>query len=149
MPAHAGRSVDVPIPQVSGSARLFVLPDRRRTPGETFPGVTAEEVCEPGWADAHRSVSEAERRAAFAAAGVPYADRAAYELDHLIPLELGGDNSPRNLWPEPGASPNPKDVLEDTLHDLVCSGRLSLGTAQRAIAANWITAYRRYVGPVP
>jgi hypothetical protein len=25
----------------------------------------------------------------------------AYELDHLIPLELGGSNDLRNLWPQP------------------------------------------------
>ena len=36
-----------------------------------------------------------------------------YEEDHLIPLELGGSpTSPLNLWPEPGASPNPKDAVE-------------------------------------
>jgi hypothetical protein len=26
--------------------------------------------------------------------------RGAYEVDHLIPLELGGDNVIANLWPE-------------------------------------------------
>ena len=45
--------------------------------------------------------------------------------------------TPRNLWPEPGASPNPKDALEDELNQQVCDGRMTLAQAQRAIATNW------------
>ena len=37
-----------------------------------------------------------------------------------------------------------KDVLEDELHRLVCEHRLPLGTAQQAIARNWVAAYQRY-----
>ena len=43
-------------------------------------------------------------------------------------------NDPRNLWIEPGGSPNPKDGVESRLHQLVCEGRVSLGQAQQAIA---------------
>jgi hypothetical protein len=32
------------------------------------------------------------------------------------------------------------------LNRLVCAGRLSLREARRAIAADWLAAYRRYVG---
>ena len=69
---------------------------------------------------------------------------------HLIPLELGGSpTSPLNLWPEPhrvvgGWGSYRKDRLENRLNHLVCSGRLTLRAAQRAIAANWIAADRRY-----
>jgi hypothetical protein len=81
---------------------------------------------------------------------VPYPQPSgSFELDHLIPLELGGDNADANLWPEP-ASPVPgfhqKDVLENRLHELVCSGRLALGDAQRAIASDWYAAYRTHIG---
>ena len=69
-----------------------------------------------------------------------------YEYDHLIPLKLGGAaNNPRNLWPEPGASPNPKDALEDRLNEMVCSHRLGLREAQRAIASNWVALYRKLI----
>jgi hypothetical protein len=62
-----------------------------------------------------------------------------YEEDHLIPLELGGSPaSPSNLWPEKGATPNPKDAVENAAHRAVCSGRMTLAAAQRAIAGNWI-----------
>lgn len=70
----------------------------------------------------------------------------SYEVDHLISLELGGSNSPRNLWPE-AAQPRPgyheKDRVEDELHAAVCAGRVSLRAAQDGIAANWLTAGRR------
>ena len=81
------------------------------------------------------------------------ANPACYEEDHLIALELGGHpTSPDNLWAEPwfGAwNARVKDRLENRLHQLVCSGKLDLKTAQQAIASNWIEAYKRYVGPEP
>jgi hypothetical protein len=68
-----------------------------------------------------------------------------YELDHLIPLELGGcPDCEANLWPEPrnvfpGASE--KDEVESYLHAQVCSGAMPLAEAQRAIAADWYAVY--------
>jgi hypothetical protein len=131
---------------------LYSLPDPRCTPGAVDPGVTqsniAVTICHDGYAASVRppeSVTTPEKRASMAAYGDtgPPGD---YEYDHLVPLELGGAaNDPRNLWPEPGASPNPKDALEDRLRALVCSGRLGLAGAQREIATDWIAAYRRWV----
>ena len=72
----------------------------------------------------------------------------AYEVDYLITPELGGATSIRNLWPEPYHAPvwnaRVKDELEDRLHQMVCSGELELATAQRDIAADWISAYKKY-----
>jgi hypothetical protein len=97
-------------------------------------------------------VTAPEKEASAAAYGYtgPFATA---EYDHLVPLELGGDpNDPANLWVEPNDRPgattvdNTKDELEGALHHLVCSGQLPLETAQRAIAADWVTAMRRYMG---
>jgi hypothetical protein len=69
------------------------------------------------------------------------------ELDHLIPLELGGSNRASNLWPQryDGEwNARDKDKLEGRLHRLVCGGGLDLETAQRAIASDWIAAYKLY-----
>jgi hypothetical protein len=67
----------------------------------------------------------------------------AYEYDHFVPLELGGAvNDARNLWPEPGASPNPKDAVEDDLRQKVCDRQMTLARAQHAIAANWTALAR-------
>jgi hypothetical protein len=60
-----------------------------------------------------------------------------YEYDHFVPLELGGAvNDARNLWPEPGASPNPKDAVEGELRAWVCDGQMTLAQAQRAITTD-------------
>jgi hypothetical protein len=35
-----------------------------------------------------------------------------YEYGHLVPVELGGTtNDARNVWPEPGHSPNPSGAI--------------------------------------
>jgi hypothetical protein len=61
-----------------------------------------------------------------------------YEYDHFVPLELGGaTNDRRNLWPQPGGSPDPKDAVEGRLNREVCEGKMTLGHAQRAIVRNW------------
>jgi hypothetical protein len=83
---------------------------------------------------------------------IAYGDTApisSYEEDHLIPLELGGSpSSPQNLWPEPGASPNPKDAVEDAANAAVCDGRITLASAQQAMTANWI-AFGQQLGVTP
>jgi hypothetical protein len=67
--------------------------------------------------------------------------RPAYEVDHLIPLEIGGDPTDRrNLWPESIQSAKVKDEVENELHELVCSGRMDIRQAQSAIARDWKTA---------
>jgi hypothetical protein len=100
-----------------------------------------------------RNVPEAVRQEVYREDGITYHGRGDYEVDHLIPLELGGSNSIKNLWPESHrTSPwnaQVKDRLEGKLHELVCSGQLDLKTAQQAIASNWIEAYKLYVTPNP
>jgi hypothetical protein len=124
------------------------LPDPVCTPGATLRGVTKAQVCTPGWASAHRDVPASEKAAVYAEYGIASHARGAYEVDHLVSLELGGSNALANLFPE-AASPRPgfheKDRLEDVLHDAVCSGRMSLAAAQRGIARNWVALYDRLV----
>jgi hypothetical protein len=82
--------------------------------------------------------------------GLPQTDAPKYELDHLIPLALGGHpRKPENLWLQPwdgewGA--RVKDRLEVKLKTLVCAGKITLERARRAIARDWIAAFSRYVG---
>lgn len=64
------------------------------------------------------------------------------ELDHLVPLELGGSSDVSNLWPEPGPIPNPKDRIENAVRRAVCAGKVPLALAQHAMAADWTTAER-------
>ncbi|HEY1523227.1 MAG TPA: hypothetical protein VGF70_09465 [Solirubrobacteraceae bacterium] len=106
-------------------------------------------ICRSGYTETVRpseSITEPEKEASLGS----YGDSRPvhiYEYDHLVPLELGGaSNDARNLWPEPGASPNPKDELENRLREMVCSGETALAVAQREIARNWVAVYRRLYG---
>ena len=60
----------------------------------------------------------------------------AYQEDHLISLELGGNpTDPRNLWPEPYPRASQVDQIENQLNNLVCSGRITLAEGQRRESA--------------
>jgi hypothetical protein len=146
----ASNSVVQPQPE-AGSCRaigsgLHSRPDRLCTPGTLNPQVTqatiGRTICQRGWTSTVRPperITELEKRASLAA----YGDHRAlsdYEYDHFVPLELGGaTNDPRNLWPEPGASPNPKDTVENELNRRVCERQMTLVQAQHAIVADWVT----------
>jgi hypothetical protein len=126
------------------------LPNLRLTPGVAF-NVSVSRICVPGYSSSVRNVSDAGKTQVYARYGVrwvPY----QHEVDHLISLELGGSNAIRNLWPEPYAGrwgARTKDALENRLHDLVCARQLSLRSAQRQEAGDWVAAYRYYVGAPP
>ena len=133
------------------------LPDPHCTPGAINPQVTqgniGSTICRSGYTTIIRppeSVTGDEKVASAAAYGYTGSLHTA-EYDHLISLELGGDpNDPANLWVEPNDRPsttstyNSKDSLENKLKSLVCSGQISLATAQLAIATNWVVAYQQY-----
>ena len=117
-------------------------PSPSLTPGATFASASKDQVCVRGYTASVRSVSESDRNRVYEAYGVASADRENYVIDHLIPLELGGSNDASNLWPEPRQADTndskDKDNLENELHDLVCSGEVSLAVAQQAIV-HWDT----------
>ena len=133
--------------QYRTAANGQTLPDPNCTPGAISPKVTqdtlATTICRPGYTKSIRppaSITQIEKRENAAAYGYTGSLKDV-EYDHLVPLELAGDpNDPRNLWIEPGASPNPKDGIESRLHQLVCEGTVPLAAAQEAIATDWTTA---------
>ena len=128
------------------------LEDRSCTPGALNPAVTqatvSSTICRSGgYTDSVRppeSYTEPLKYRLMAAYGFGGRSAAGFELDHLIPLELGGAAAdPRNLWPEPhagAADSYKKDVVENQLHDEVCGGEIGLGRAQRE-SLNWVAAY--------
>lgn len=135
---------------------VYSRPDPRCTPGALNPSVTqatiGQTICQAGWASTVRppeGITEPEKAASMAAYGDTGA-MSVYEYDHFVPLELGGAvNDPRNLWPQPGTSPNPKDTVEDELRSEVCAGQITLAQAQNAITTNWVALASRAPAAAP
>jgi hypothetical protein len=119
------------------SSRGSVLADPLRTPGVTNPAVTQatirSTICVHGWTATVRppasytSALKVQQMRAYDETGSP----AAYQEDHLISLEVGGNpTDPRNLWPEPYPRAAQVDQIENQLNAAICSGKLTLAQAQ-------------------
>lgn len=122
------------------------LPDTDCTPGALFPDATLAQICVPGYTKTVRSVSAKMHEQVFAEYGIAYPQpHGSYEVDHLIPLAIGGSNDVANLFPE-AAEPRPgfreKDLVEVYLQEEVCAGRADLSSAQKAIARDWLSIYK-------
>ena len=129
-----------------------LVPDPVRTPGDVLTS-DPKIVCVSGYTKTVRNVPQALKEQIYRSYGITSRKSGEYEIDHLISLELGGSNSARNLWPESfktqPLNAHVKDALENRLHELACSGKITLQQAQQAIAGNWEAAYLQYVGPLP
>ena len=136
---------------MAGSAILSAQkPNDLITPGATTKATDAN-VCAADFESSVKPVSNAERREALKRYGK---DSSSYtgELDHLVPVSLGGSNEPDNLWPGPtntvyGSAD--KKALELKLHQVVCDKQISLKDAQKAFRKDWTAAFERYVKNAP
>ncbi|MCX6745413.1 MAG: HNH endonuclease signature motif containing protein [Candidatus Parcubacteria bacterium] len=121
------------------------LPDPICTPGEVFQ-VTKEDICVKGYTSRVRHVTARTKNLVYQEYGITSHVKGEYEVDHFIPLELGGSNDLKNLWPE-AAEPRPgfheKDKVENYLHRQVCAGLMPLAEAQKQIQANWLVIYEK------
>ena len=111
-------------------------PDPKLTPGIARAEDRAE-VCSP--AAERATLPHDVGRLVFDLYGIDRPGKRGYELDYLIPPELGGTSDPKNLWPQPYLSEwnaHLKDALEDRLHGMVCGGEISLETAQQELAGD-------------
>lgn len=137
--AAAAAAVASALPRCSGppSARV-VRASWTLTPGVLNAAVTQSSIrstiCRRGWTRTIRppvsytNALKVRGLRAYGLRGPP----SAFQEDHLISLELGGDPvDPRNLWPEPYPRAAKVDSIENQLNALVCDGKLSLAEAQR------------------
>jgi hypothetical protein len=120
-------------------ARLpAVLASPTLTPGSLNPDVTQatirSTICVRGWTktvrppQSYTTPLKLRQMPAYGERGPP----SAYQEDHLVSLELGGNpTDPRNLWPEPYPRASEVDMIENELNAKVCSGELTLAEAQR------------------
>jgi hypothetical protein len=134
--------------QGTAQTNLPILPDSLITPGDTFPGAL-ENICRKGYTKEVRNVSKATKEKVFKLYKITQHKQGEFEIDHLIPLTIGGNNNIKNLWPqsyltEPWNA-HKKDRLENRLRRLICTGKITLQEAQYAIAHDWIAAYIKYI----
>jgi hypothetical protein len=109
-------------------------------PGAINPNVTQDNIrdtiCKSGWTKTVRPPVEYTDALKKKLLGSQYSRSKVklYELDHAIPLELGGDpRSEDNLWLQPWAGKcgaHAKDKLENSLKRDVCAGRTTLADAR-------------------
>ena len=123
------------------------LPNPRLTPGHAVD-ITAADLCKRGYKSSERNIPVELKSQVFDRYRIDRYEF-GYNVDHLIPVSLGGSNSIDNLWPQPLLSEwcwQSKNRLERKLRKMVCRGQLDLKTAQQEIATDWISAYKKYVG---
>jgi hypothetical protein len=131
------------LPRCGGGRALPVVRARwALTPGVLNAAVTQgtirSTICRRGWTRTVRppvSYTNALKRNGLRQYGLR-GPPSAFQEDHLISLELGGDPvDPRNLWPEPYPRASAVDRIENELNHEVCTGSLSLAEAQRRESA--------------
>ena len=133
------------------------LPDPGCTPGGLNPQVTQanvqQTICVSGFTRTIRPpVSytdplKLQLMRSYRLTGQP----SAYELDHFVSLELGGNpTGPNNLWPQayaPAPGAHEKDKVENYLHHQVCSGAITLAAAQARIEGDWTLVWNAIKPP--
>jgi hypothetical protein len=118
---------------------------------DVYQDTIQDTICVVGYTKTVRpsaSYTNGIKRRLLRDAGLPMEDASLYELDHIIPLALGGH--PRNLsnlmlqpWEGPDGAKR-KDKLEVKLQCLVCSGQLALSAARAEIFNDWEAAARAH-----
>ena len=129
-------------------------PDPRCTPGGVVPGLTADTLRDPAWSTRcvrNCQSTEKQKHATYDWYALPppaenSGETQTCELDHLVPLELGGADGMGNIWPQCGPEDvalrdrffKQKDIVENYLAAKVRAGEIPLEEAQRGIAADWV-----------
>jgi len=129
---------------VEAYAMPVLNPDVRQT-------TIDQTICVPGFTRQVRpstSYTNGVKRKLLRDAGIEPSRISDFELDHIVPLALGGH--PRRLenlmlQPWEGADgAKRKDRLEVKLQCLVCARQVPLAEAQQSIYTDWPAAYHRY-----
>jgi hypothetical protein len=122
-------------------AQDALVPNRKLTPGRI-----AERDKDRG------GVTLKMEQKVFARYRLPWARRAEFKIDHLIPLELGGADTIDNLWPQSlRAKPygaDRKELLTEVLLERIRAGQMTIAQAQEQIRSDWIDAFVDHLGMV-
>src|SRR6476619_1753463 len=113
----AAVAVSIGVPSMAAAQ----LPSSFQTPGAKGKANEAQ-VCAADFEASVKPVAKWQRDQALERYGKRPEDFTG-ELDHLIPIALGGTNDPDNLWPIPAnkdMGPAQKKELDLKLHQRVC-----------------------------
>src|SRR5262245_34642729 len=125
---------------------LAQLPNNYKTPGAVTKA-KMDQICKADYAAAVKPVAGWQKNEALERYGVRV-DGFAGELDHLVPVSLGGSNDPDNLWPFHASGSYDlaaNQALAARLPDMVCAGKLSPKDAQDAFKKDWTKAYTTHM----
>ncbi len=111
------------------------------------PPSSITEMCTPGYSKAHRMPYPQSNaiKHRMLPSGANIHD---FELDHIVPLCLGGSNNSDNLMLQPWPEAHKKDRLEVYACRAVCHGGMDL-TAARALFNDWRRGYFATFGERP
>jgi hypothetical protein len=131
----------------------FPIPDPKCTPGAINPSITLLVLDNPLFRTGcirNCVTSESAKAKTYDWYGTPHPPNntganQVCELDHLVPLEMGGADTLDNIWPQCGPDGvtlndrffKQKDLVENYLTAQVKHGAMDLMTAQREIARDW------------
>lgn len=135
------------------SKKGLPIPDPNCTPGAINPSYTLEVLKDPQFTtkctrDQGTTAQDKYRAYRWYSMEHPpnnTGDKQICELDHLVPLEIGGSDTLDNIWPQcgpPGVPPDQryfklKDTVENYLAFEVLTGKMKLSGAQKGIAEDW------------
>ena len=83
-----------------------------------------------------------------------YSCKGKVEIDHFIPLALGGADDIKNLWAQPEHviidnvdwGYHTKDKLEVRLISMMKRGKITPKEAQKCIKKDWVDCYKKHIG---
>ena len=131
--------------------RYPTYPDPQLTPGDVV-NYPKEVICKSGYSNEERQVKQKTKKKVYAEYHVSYPQpKGSEEVDHYIPLCIGGSNNIANLWLQP-AMPYPgyheKDALEQYVCRAVCrEGKMTIQEGQNLFRTDWFEAYKKYIKP--
>lgn len=121
----------------------IAYPNKALTPGSVVDA-TREDVCAPGYSKRMRAkVSKQTKALVYYRYGLKY-DSKHFQIDHLIPISIGGSNDPDNLWPQPIINNygfREKQKVAAYLHNQVCADKMDIRDAQEMIRVDWHAVY--------
>ena len=136
-----------------GADAMPPIPDPALTPGAIASSDPAVVCARQSYSRQHRQTTYAMKVAVYRRYGIVRAGR-DFEVDHRVPLALGGADTLANLWPQEGwfsPSYHDKDRLETRVWLMVCRERTMTLTEGQALflAPDWREGYRQLFGKFP